>query len=60
MTELKVHPAAEIFPMMTEEELTELADDIKAPGPERAWAGFLRTLHGHKNACESGGCPPLL
>ena len=29
---MKVHPVAEMFPMMTEEELDELAEDIKQNG----------------------------
>jgi ParB-like chromosome segregation protein Spo0J len=28
----KVHPAADLFPMMSDEELTKLAEDIKANG----------------------------
>ena len=31
-TELPVHPAADIFPMMSEEDLADLAEDIKANG----------------------------
>jgi hypothetical protein len=31
-TELKVHPAADIFPMMSDEELADLAEDIKENG----------------------------
>lgn len=29
---MKIHPAADFFPMMSEDELTDLADDIKANG----------------------------
>jgi hypothetical protein len=32
MSKLTVHPAADIFPMMSEEELQDLAEDIKANG----------------------------
>jgi disulfide oxidoreductase YuzD len=30
--ELKVHPLIDLFPMMSEEELADLAEDIKANG----------------------------
>ena len=33
-TELPMHPAANILPMMTEEELADLAKDIKAKATE--------------------------
>jgi hypothetical protein len=39
---LKIHPAAELFPLMTEAELRELAEDIKTNGlraPIVGWAG---------------------
>src|SRR4051812_41618555 len=32
MTEIQIHPLAALFPMMTDEELAELADDIKENG----------------------------
>jgi hypothetical protein len=32
MTKLRAHPAAELFPMMPEEDLADLAEDIKANG----------------------------
>lgn len=32
MAELKVHPAAAVFPMLSEDELADLAEDIKANG----------------------------
>jgi ParB-like chromosome segregation protein Spo0J len=32
MTELKVHPAAAVFPMLSDDELRDLAEDIKANG----------------------------
>jgi ParB-like nuclease domain len=31
-SEMKVHPAADVFPMMSEEELADLAQDIKTNG----------------------------
>jgi ParB/RepB/Spo0J family partition protein len=32
VSEMRVHPAADIFPMMSDEELADLAEDIKANG----------------------------
>jgi DNA-binding Lrp family transcriptional regulator len=42
---LPIHPAAELFPLMSEPELKELADDIKKNGLQN-----LITLCNHKNA----------
>ena len=44
MSELKAHPAADLFPMLSEARLRELADDIKANGlrePIRLFDGLI-------------------
>ena len=56
-TALKVHPAAEIFPMLNAEELDALALDIKANGlqqPIVMWEGLL--LDGRKRLAACGIC----
>ena len=59
--EMKVHPAAEIFPMLSEEELTELAEDIKANGllhPLIVKDGVLVDGRNRREACRRAGVEP--
>lgn len=56
------HPAAEIFPMMNEAELQELADDIKATGqrePIVLFEGQVLDGRNRLRACELAGVEPL-
>jgi ParB-like chromosome segregation protein Spo0J len=62
MSKLKVHPAAEIFPMMTEDELNELAQDIKVNGQRfpivRDKEGLLVDGRNRLEACSRAGVEP--
>jgi ParB-like chromosome segregation protein Spo0J len=59
--EYKIHPAANLFPLMTESEISELANDIKANGllipitrkGDELWDGRNRL-----KACEKAGVKP--
>jgi ParB-like nuclease domain len=58
---LKVHPAADIFPMLTEDELEELAADIKAHGllhPIILKDGQLIDGRNRLEACRRAGVEP--
>lgn len=60
-TALKVHPAAEIFPMLNAEELEALALDIKANGlqqPIVMWEGLLLDGRNRLAACAICGVVP--
>lgn len=60
-TALKVHPAAEIFPMLNAEELEALALDIKANGlqqPIVMWEGLLLDGRNRLAACAICGVEP--
>lgn len=60
-TALKVHPAAEIFPMLNAEELDALALDIKANGlqqPIVMWEGLLLDGRNRLAACGICGVEP--
>jgi len=60
-TALKVHPAAEIFPMLNAEELDALALDIKANGlqqPIVMWEGLLLDGRNRLAACGMCGVEP--
>jgi hypothetical protein len=58
----KVHPAAAIFPMMTEDELNELAQDIKTNGQRfpimRDHDGLLIDGRNRLEACNRAGVEP--
>lgn len=63
--EYAVHPAAAIFPMMTEEEIADLAEDIKANGLKHPiilgeYEGKEVLVDGRNRlkACELGGIEP--
>ena len=60
--ELPVHPAADIFPMMSEEELVDLAEDIKANGLVHPLiidaAGQLIDGRNRLAACKLAGVEP--
>lgn len=62
MTRFKPHPAAELFPMMTEPELTELAADIKARGQMHPIIvtsdGLVLDGRNRLAACEIAGVEP--
>lgn len=62
MTRFKPHPAAELFPMMTEPELTELAADIKARGQLHpiivTTDGLVLDGRNRLAACEIAGVEP--
>ena len=58
---MKVHAAASIFPMMPDDELAELAEDIKANGlrnPLMRQDGFLIDGRNRLKACEMAGVKP--
>ena len=62
MTTLDIHPAANLFPMMDEAALAELADDIKKNGlMERIVIHDGQILDGRNRlkACEMAGVTPL-
>lgn len=57
-----VHPAAEIYPLLTDEELTELAGDIKAQGqkvPILMYQGAILDGRNRWRACSLAGVEPL-
>jgi hypothetical protein len=63
MTELEIHPAADAFPMMSDDELAELADDIKENGlvhPLVLSADGKMLIDGRNRlkACEIAGVTP--
>ncbi len=59
---MDVHPAADLFPMMTEEELQELAEDIKAHGLRhpivKDKSGLLIDGRNRRAACQLAGVEP--
>ncbi len=61
METMKTHPAADLFPMMTDAELTELAADIKANGllnPVVLLDGQILDGRNRLRACEMAGVEP--
>jgi hypothetical protein len=61
--QLPVHPAANVFPMLSEEELNELAADIKANGllqPLIVKDGVLIDGRNRREACKRAGVTPRL
>lgn len=60
-TTYEVHPAADLFPMMPDEEIRQLADDIKANGqrlPVVLWQGRIVDGRNRVRACELVGIEP--
>lgn len=58
---MRAHPAAELFPMMTEAELRQLADDIKAHGladPITMLDGMILDGRNRFEACKRAGVEP--
>ena len=58
---MKIHPVAELFPMLPEDELRELANDIKANGLQQPIVKMDDTLLDGRNrlaACELVGIKP--
>lgn len=58
---MNAHPAAEVFPMLPEPELRELADDIKARGllePITVYEGKILDGRNRYRACEIAGVEP--
>ena len=56
-----VHPAAELFPMLADDELTRLADDIARNGllePIVVFDGLLLDGRNRRRACEMAGVEP--
>jgi ParB-like chromosome segregation protein Spo0J len=62
MKKQKVHPVAELFPMMSDEELDDLAADIKANGQQqpivRDENGLLIDGRNREEACRRAGVEP--
>jgi hypothetical protein len=62
LTELKVHPAADIFPLMSDEELADMAESIKANGLRYAIVidanGQLIDGRNRLAACKLAGVEP--
>src|SRR5262245_36867601 len=59
--DMEVHPAAEIFPMLDDEELDELAADIKANGlvhPIVVKDGLLVDGRNRREGCKRAGVEP--
>lgn len=59
--QLPVHPAADVFPMLSEEELADLAADIKANGllqPLIVKDGVLIDGRNRREACQRAGVTP--
>ena len=60
--QIKIHPLAEIFPLLDDKALRELADDIKANGqqvPILACRGTIIDGRNRLAACEIAGVEPL-
>lgn len=60
---LKPHPAAQLFPMMTDAEIDDLAEDIKAHGqshPITIWQGKILDGRNRNEACRRAGIKPRL
>lgn len=58
---MKIHPVANLFPLLSKDELRELADDIKANGLQQAIVMQDGTLLDGRNrlaACELAGVKP--
>lgn len=61
VTKMKIHPAAEIFPMLSGEELDSLAEDIKAHGLRHELVTYEGELLDGRNrwaACKAAGVDP--
>lgn len=61
--ELPIHPAAAVFPMLPDDELDELAADIKANGlrqPIIVQAGVLIDGRNRREACKRAGVSPVI
>lgn len=61
MEEMKYHPAAAIFPILSSEELGELAEDIKANGliePITLFEGMILDGRNRYEACKLSGIKP--
>lgn len=61
ITGIEVHPAANIFPLMDEESLAKLADDIHHRGQEEScvlWQGKLLDGRNRWLACQKLGIDP--
>ena len=61
VTKMKIHPAAEIFPMLSGEELDSLAKDIKAHGLRHELVTYEGELLDGRNrwaACKAAGVDP--
>ena len=61
LIDLTVHPAADLFPMLEEEALTMLENDIKLNGqlmPIRLWNGAIVDGRNRYAACIRGGVKP--
>jgi ParB-like chromosome segregation protein Spo0J len=62
MTDIKIHPLAELFPLLGGTALLELADDIKANGQQQPILACRGTIIDGRNrlrACELAGVEPL-
>lgn len=58
---MEAHPLATLFPMMTDEELTALAEDIRRHGlrePITVWQGRILDGRNRWRACELAGVTP--
>lgn len=61
MSEISIHPAAMLFPMMGEKELSDLADDIAANGliePVVLYHGEVLDGRNRLAACQLAGVEP--
>lgn len=61
MLDVEIHPAADLFPMMTDREFGELLDDIRANGqrvPITYWRGQLLDGRNRYRACQELGVDP--
>ena len=62
-TTLKIHPAAELFPMMSEDQFQKLKEDIRINGQREyvtVWKGLLIDGRNRLKACEELGIEPLI